>query len=161
MKEKHINEWPVLSASEVLKHSQPDDLWMIVFGKVYNATPLLQIHPGGAEVLIDCGGVDATDAFIDVGHSQDAVDMLKPYQVGVIERNERPTPTNHNPTKKPSRKYSISQKSPSQYSRKRLAGLNPEGNRRRLSVILYSFIACIALTLIVVLQRQQWIRIIT
>lgn len=161
MIEKQPQNWPVLTTAEVLKHSQPDDLWMIVFGKVYNATPLLAIHPGGAEVLIDCGGVDATAAFIDVGHSQDAVDMLVPYQVGVIESDEQRTSKTITSTKKSRPKLSSSQKGRWKYNKARRATQKPGGNGRRLSVFLYSFIACIALTLIVVLQRQQWIKIIT
>lgn len=161
MIEKQLAHWPVLTASEVLKHSQPDDLWMIVFGKVYDATPLLAIHPGGAEVLIDCGGVDATDAFVDVGHSQDAVDMLEPYQVGVIEGNEQLTPNTVTSERKTPQKLSPSRNAPWKYNRRRRTTQKPEVNGKKISVLLYSFIACIALTLIVVLQRQQWLRIIT
>lgn len=42
-------------------------------------------HPGGEEVLIENGGDDATGAFEDVGHSEDARLMLDKYLVGTLE----------------------------------------------------------------------------
>lgn len=77
---------------QVRKHSQPDDLWMVILGKVYNVTAFAHNHPGGVEVLLDCGGVDATGAFDDVAHSQDAKDMLEPYWIGVLD-TYKPLPT--------------------------------------------------------------------
>jgi hypothetical protein len=41
-------------------------------------------HPGGEEVLLEQAGGDATTAFEDVGHSTDARNMLKEYQIGVL-----------------------------------------------------------------------------
>lgn len=76
------------SLSEVRKHDSPDDLWLILYNKVYDLTKLADMHPGGAEVLFDCGGVDATEAFEDVGHSKVAFDMLVPYFVGKISMAE-------------------------------------------------------------------------
>jgi cytochrome b involved in lipid metabolism len=40
--------------------------------KVYDVTKYLDDHPGGAEVLLEQAGQDATDMFEDIGHSQDA-----------------------------------------------------------------------------------------
>ncbi|ODV93004.1 hypothetical protein PACTADRAFT_5467, partial [Pachysolen tannophilus NRRL Y-2460] len=39
---------------------------------------------GGAEVLFDCAGIDATSSFEDVGHSNDALDMLKGCLLGEL-----------------------------------------------------------------------------
>lgn len=44
---------------------------------------------GGEEVLIEYGGKDSTEAFDDVGHSQDAKDILKQYHVGTLIESER------------------------------------------------------------------------
>lgn len=41
---------------------------------------------GGEEVLLDVAGDDATEAFEDVGHSDEARDILKKYRVGVLKR---------------------------------------------------------------------------
>lgn len=44
---------------------------------------------GGEEVLIEYAGKDSTEAFVDVGHSQDAKDIMKNYHVGSIIESER------------------------------------------------------------------------
>jgi cytochrome b5 len=44
---------------------------------------------GGEEVLIEFAGKDSTEAFDDVGHSQDAKDILKQYHIGTIVESER------------------------------------------------------------------------
>lgn len=52
-----------ISSEEIEKHNNRDDLWMVINGKVYDVTPFVDEHPGGEEVLVDCGGQDATTAF--------------------------------------------------------------------------------------------------
>lgn len=42
-------------------------------------------HPGGAEPLLEVGGADATSAYEDVGHSEDAREIMHSYLVGVLE----------------------------------------------------------------------------
>lgn len=74
-----------ISLEETRRHDTPEDLWMIIFNKVYNITNFASEHPGGASVLYDCGGSDGTEAFVDVGHSFDAFEMLKPYYMGDVE----------------------------------------------------------------------------
>lgn len=44
---------------------------------------------GGEEVLIEYAGTDSTEQFDDVGHSQDAKDILKQYHIGTIIESER------------------------------------------------------------------------
>ncbi|KAI5952322.1 hypothetical protein KGF54_003188 [Candida jiufengensis] len=78
-----------ISLKEIKKHDQPNDLWMILYNKVYDLTEFTKYHIGGIEVLYDCGGSDATEAFEDVGHSDFAVEMLKPYLIGDVELNDR------------------------------------------------------------------------
>lgn len=74
--------------SEIALHDRNDDLWMIIHDKVYDVTSIIDDHPGGAEVLFECAGLDATEAFDDVGHSQDSVDMLKPLFVGLVKQDK-------------------------------------------------------------------------
>lgn len=58
---------------------------MVIYDKVYDLTSFVTLHPGGGEVLFDCSGVDATSAFEDVCHSNDAIQMLESYFVGHLE----------------------------------------------------------------------------
>jgi Cytochrome b5-like Heme/Steroid binding domain len=52
--------------------------------KVYDVTKYLDDHPGGAEVLLEQAGQDATDMFEDIGHSQDARLVLLSFIVMVF-----------------------------------------------------------------------------
>ena len=51
-------------------------------------TKYLDEHPGGAEVLLDAAGMDATDQFEDIGHSGDARKELAKYVIGVLKISE-------------------------------------------------------------------------
>jgi cytochrome-b5 reductase len=42
-------------------------------------------HPGGADLLIDVAGTDATAAYEDVGHSEDADEILQTYLIGTLK----------------------------------------------------------------------------
>ena len=33
--------------ADVKQHSQPDDCWTVLHGRVYNIAPYLRFHPGG------------------------------------------------------------------------------------------------------------------
>lgn len=76
------------TSAEVRRYSEPDALWMILFNNVYDVTTFAASHPGGVEVLYDCGGADATEAFEDVGHSSVATQMLGPYLIGTLVPEE-------------------------------------------------------------------------
>ena len=75
----------IFTFEEIEAHNTRDDLWMVIDGKVYDCTSFLDEHPGGEEVMIDCGGIDATGPFDDIGHSEDAREMLEPLLIGVID----------------------------------------------------------------------------
>lgn len=70
---------------EVTQHKSKDDLWIIIHGKIYDITKYQDDHPGGAEALIEVAGTDATTAYEDVGHSEDAREIMNPYLVGVLK----------------------------------------------------------------------------
>ncbi|XP_018784322.1 PREDICTED: cytochrome b5 isoform X1 [Bactrocera latifrons] len=69
----------------VKQHNKPEDLWIIIEGKVYDVTKFRNEHPGGEDTLDEVGGRDATRDFQDVGHSQEAKQMLKKYYIGDLE----------------------------------------------------------------------------
>lgn len=46
----------VFRPDEVSSHNTAEDLWIIVFGKVYNIAQFLSTHPGGKQVLLKFAG---------------------------------------------------------------------------------------------------------
>jgi cytochrome b involved in lipid metabolism len=46
-------------------------------------------YSGGEEVLLDVGGQDSTEAFEDVGHSDEAREILDGLLVGNLKRSVR------------------------------------------------------------------------
>ncbi|ORY02679.1 cytochrome b5-like heme/steroid binding domain-containing protein [Clohesyomyces aquaticus] len=74
--------------SDVSEHATKKDLFIVVHDKVYNASSFVDEHPGGEEVLLDVGGQDATEAFEDVGHSDEAREILDGLLVGKLKRKE-------------------------------------------------------------------------
>ncbi len=75
--------------ADLAKHNTREDVWLSIADKVYNITKYLEDHPGGEEVLLDKGGLDATEDFEDVGHSNEARKMLTKYEVGWLPPSER------------------------------------------------------------------------
>ncbi|KAI8931755.1 hypothetical protein NX059_011395 [Plenodomus lindquistii] len=74
--------------SDVSEHNTKKDLYIVVHDKVYNATSFVDEHPGGEEVLLDVGGQDSTEAFEDVGHSDEAREILEGMLVGTLKRQD-------------------------------------------------------------------------
>ncbi|KAJ9102813.1 hypothetical protein QFC20_004920 [Naganishia adeliensis] len=68
-----------------------EKFYMLLHDKVYDCTKFLDDHPGGDEVMLEEAGRDATEAFEDVGHSDEARELLGPMFVGdfVGEKKEK------------------------------------------------------------------------
>ncbi|KAB8072234.1 cytochrome b5-like heme/steroid binding domain-containing protein [Aspergillus leporis] len=91
-----MSETKELTLQEVSAHNTKKDLYMIVHDKVYDCTSFVDEHPGGEEVLLDVGGQDATEAFEDVGHSDEAREILDGLVVGNLKRMPGdPAPRSH------------------------------------------------------------------
>ncbi|XP_054552923.1 cytochrome b5 type B isoform X2 [Talpa occidentalis] len=73
---------------EVAKRNSPENIWLVIHGRVYDITRFLNEHPGGEEVLLEQAGADASESFEDVGHSSDAREMLKQYYIGDVHPND-------------------------------------------------------------------------
>jgi cytochrome b5 len=58
---------------------------IIISDKLYDITDFMFEHPGGADVLDFYVFKDATNAFYEIGHSNDAEDLLKDFLIGELE----------------------------------------------------------------------------
>ncbi|KAH8897426.1 hypothetical protein GQ53DRAFT_713153 [Thozetella sp. PMI_491] len=65
------------TTKEIAQHDKKSDLWVVVHGKVIDVTKYVDDHPGGAEVFLELAGKDATQAFEEAGHSEDAVEIME------------------------------------------------------------------------------------
>ncbi|KAJ5329745.1 hypothetical protein N7452_010135 [Penicillium brevicompactum] len=81
-----MSEIKDLTFQEIAEHNTKKDLYLIVHDKVYDCTSFVDEHPGGEEVLLDVGGQDSTEAFEDVGHSDEAREILDGMLVGNVKR---------------------------------------------------------------------------
>jgi len=77
-----------LTYADVSSHASKKDLYLVIHDKVYNSSSFVDEHPGGEEVLLDVGGQDATEAFEDVGHSDEAREILEGLLIGTLKRQE-------------------------------------------------------------------------
>lgn len=70
----------LLNQSEISKHNQSQDCWIIIENKVYDVTKFLSRHPGGSGFISPYCGQDATTPFLTQGgrgkHSQTAFKIL-------------------------------------------------------------------------------------
>lgn len=53
----------MLDGIEVAKHNSRESCWVIISGKVYDVTDFLDEHPGGASIILQYGGKDATEEY--------------------------------------------------------------------------------------------------
>jgi len=88
--EQKLNQNPAIyGSSEISSHNKKNTLWLVISGKVYDLTIFQNEHPGGSEILVDRAGKNATIDFENIGHSQNALELMKKYFIGV-EDTENP-----------------------------------------------------------------------
>ena len=74
------------TVTDIAGHNNPNDCWLIISNKVYNATNYLNIHPGGAQMIIPYCGMDATAAFYSIAkHDSRAQSALSTIIIGSIK----------------------------------------------------------------------------
>ncbi|KAF8530912.1 cytochrome b5 [Gautieria morchelliformis] len=71
---------------ELKQHVNKENLYILLHNKVYNVSKFIDEHPGGDEVMLAEAGKDATEAFEDVGHSDEARALLDGLYVGDFEK---------------------------------------------------------------------------
>jgi hypothetical protein len=67
-----------------LKNEFVDKDVIVIDNTVYDVTKFLHEHPGGKEVIEEHLFRDASSAFNDIGHSDNAKSLLQKYEVGSI-----------------------------------------------------------------------------
>jgi cytochrome b involved in lipid metabolism len=107
----------IFSYQDVAEHNTKNDMFVVIHDKVYDCTKFLDEHPyvpynpplpnslsfwpptnirpscsGGEEVMLDVAGQDSTEAFEDVGHSDEAREVLEKLYVGDLKRAVRIRP---------------------------------------------------------------------
>ena len=60
---------------------------LVINNKLYDLTNYLEEHPGGEDILINLEDKDATNDFYDIGHSAEAIELLKKYNIKDIKKN--------------------------------------------------------------------------
>ncbi|KAG7834812.1 hypothetical protein KL942_005401 [Ogataea angusta] len=142
----------VFTAEEVAAHVSPDDLWMVINGKVYDVTSLIEQHPGGSEVLFDCAGVDATIPFYDVSHSENAFEMLLPCFKGYLKCDNNIEL--ESATKRKSNKYYRGFRELRDAQQQSQQDPQTQGNN--LFIFILSLMAFSGLGMFIYLQRKKW-----
>ena len=84
------------SMEDVQKHGRFENqseasksYWIVIHDKVYDVTKWLDDHPGGEDVLMENSGTDASEPWEDIGHSSEAREKMKKYQIGELRQEDR------------------------------------------------------------------------
>lgn len=80
-----MSELPVYTLQDVSKRNDRAKCWIVIEGLVYDVGRFLDEHPGGEEVILELAGMDATEGFDQIGHSDDARSLLKTMLVGRLD----------------------------------------------------------------------------
>ena len=71
------------SLTEIAAHATPNDCWMSIYGKVYNFTEYIALHPAGGAMNKACGK-DGSEMYDAIPHSDYADTLFDPYYVGEL-----------------------------------------------------------------------------
>ena len=83
-------ELPAYDWDEILLHDKHDDYWVVMWGDVYDLSEWIYHHPGGAEVLLESYGRDASEWFDDAGHSDEAWNLAQTFKIGRLKEGSNP-----------------------------------------------------------------------
>ncbi|CAJ1350162.1 unnamed protein product [Effrenium voratum] len=75
---------PKISQQELKKHRAEGDLWVALYGHVYDMTEYVWEHPGGSDAIFDVGGQDGTVTFETV-HNKELLETMGFTPVGILE----------------------------------------------------------------------------
>ena len=63
-----------ITIDELRKHDNPEQPWFVVNGQVYDGTPFMKEHPGGATSITSAAGMDSSDEFMAIRKSSNRTD---------------------------------------------------------------------------------------
>ena len=69
---------------EVKKHNTKQDCWLVIKNMIYNVTDFLKIHPGGASIMMNVAGKDATEYFEELHKPEILEEVGKQYIIGEL-----------------------------------------------------------------------------
>jgi cytochrome b involved in lipid metabolism len=72
------------SKEAVAKHNKPDDIWIIVDGKVFDVTPYVDKHLGGEDAITRYAGQDNTAPFHGEQHPLKVREVLDEFYIGRV-----------------------------------------------------------------------------
>jgi succinate dehydrogenase/fumarate reductase flavoprotein subunit len=75
---------PVITFEELAKHNTEDDIWVSIYGVVYDFTEFAHEHPAGFESIFDLAGMDGTEAFAAV-HNTGMLEDFEDDRKGIIQ----------------------------------------------------------------------------
>lgn len=75
---------------EVKHHNTEEDGWTVIKGIVYNISPYLRFHPGGAKILKVSLGKDSTTLFNKYHPWVNVTALMDRCVVGLLERKQLP-----------------------------------------------------------------------
>ena len=78
---------PTLPRADVESHNTAKSCYVAVGAKVYDITPFLEDHPGGAELVLEHGGKDVEKIMgdeISHAHSEAAYEILEDHFIGYV-----------------------------------------------------------------------------
>ncbi|KAG5484750.1 hypothetical protein LSCM1_06571 [Leishmania martiniquensis] len=82
------NELQIYSWSEIAKHTEEEDCWVVMYDKVLDVSKWLHEHPGGFDPIKDMAGMDITNSFESIGHSSTALVKSKTFIIGRVDPQE-------------------------------------------------------------------------
>jgi nitrate reductase (NAD(P)H) len=78
-----------ITMEEVAKHNSEGSPWIVVKDRVYDCTPYMNEHPGGASSIMLLAGAEATEDFEAV-HSSKAWAILEDFFIGPLRKGSIP-----------------------------------------------------------------------
>ncbi|KAK1980938.1 hypothetical protein LZ30DRAFT_107615 [Colletotrichum cereale] len=77
-----------ITIDELRQHGGDEEPWFVVNGEIYDGTPFLEGHPGGATSIFGAAGQDVSEEFLTI-HSENAKKMMTDYHIGTLDEANR------------------------------------------------------------------------